>query len=54
MVLMKLDGEMYLVDETLNFEHVPLNFFDKLICGSFKMLPNIANVWFSCKCVMDS
>jgi hypothetical protein len=37
-----------------NFERVPSNFSCKLICRSFKMPPNVANVWFSCKCAMDS
>jgi hypothetical protein len=37
-----------------NFECVPSNFFDRLICGSFEMLPNVADVWFPCKCAMDS
>ncbi len=37
-----------------NFESVSSNFSSKLIRGAFGVLPNVADVWFHCKCVMDS
>jgi hypothetical protein len=37
-----------------NFECVPSNFFCRLIHGSFGKFPNVVDVWFPCKCVMDS
>jgi hypothetical protein len=42
-MLMKLDDETYLINETLTFEHESSNFSSKLICGSFGMLPKIIN-----------